>query len=196
MRSTEFQHHKKPATKMSLSKTLHFSSHFAISCGTVTVDLQASKVLVIYHRKTGEYLLPKGRKDINEALEATAIRETYEETGIRCKILPLSMPTLATTPAGFAVVEMSHHGGATEDHKDALITEPIAVSQRITAGTLKIIFWFAAQADSRMAIVEGTQQEGEDFDPVWVDVEIVGAMLSFDDDRQVARKVVEAAFGR
>ena len=39
---------------------------------------------------------------------------------------------------------------------------------------------------------EGTQQEGEDFETVWVPIEKVTEVLTFDDDRQVAAKVLAA----
>ncbi|KAM3520468.1 hypothetical protein MY4038_009417, partial [Beauveria bassiana] len=66
---------------MSTCRSLHFSDDFVISCGTVTVDIPESRVLLIRSRGTGEYYLPKGRKDIHESLEEAALRETWEETG-------------------------------------------------------------------------------------------------------------------
>lgn len=162
---------------MSALRPLHFSDEFVISCGTVPLDLHARKVLLILHGKKGEYLLPKGRKDVGEGLEATALRETYEETGFRCKLLPLSFPTLATNQVA---------GG--------LVTEPLAVTQRITQGKLKIILWYAAQADSTAKQVDGTQMEDEDLTSVWVDVPEVASTLTFEDDRAIASKVIELAF--
>jgi 8-oxo-dGTP pyrophosphatase MutT (NUDIX family) len=78
-----------------MNRSLHLYESFVISCGTVTLDIDRSKVLVIYLRKTGEYYLPKGRKDVGEQLEATAVRETYEETGyIILSYYPFSCPPL------------------------------------------------------------------------------------------------------
>lgn len=62
---------------MSTSKSLHLASDFTISCGTVAVDLQRSKILLVKWLKNGEIFLAKGRKDVGERLEDTAIRETY-----------------------------------------------------------------------------------------------------------------------
>ncbi len=171
---------------MSSNKSLHFSSAFAISCGTVSVDIKKSLVLLILYRKTGEYLLPKGRKDINEDLKQTATRETFEETGFPVEVLPLAIPTLATTPTQVGTIEASSSAGR------ALVTEPIAVTQRVTNGNLKIIFWYAAQVDSTLQQKKGTQQEGEGFDTVWIPTERVMETLSFDDDRQIAAMVVSA----
>ena len=76
--------------------------------------------------------------------------------------------------------------------RHALVTEPIAVSQRVMDENLKIIFWYAAQVDSTLQQKKGTQQEGEDFETVWIPTEKVTETLSFDDDRQIAAKVVSA----
>ncbi|KAI8675356.1 Nudix hydrolase domain-containing protein [Fusarium keratoplasticum] len=166
----------------STGKSLHFSNQFVISCGTVSLDVERSKVLLIRWRRTGEYSLPKGRKDIDEPLEETALRETFEETGIRVQLLPVSIDSLATLPSSVK----------TEDRPKAVI-EPIAVTQRTTRqGILKIIFWYVATADSTTVPEEGTQQENEDFDTIWADFDNVGSTLSFDDDRSIAEAAIAA----
>lgn len=155
-------------------RSLHFSSNFVISCGTVTLDIQAHKVLIILCRKTKEYLLPKGRKDINEDTPTTAIRETYEETGYKCELLPHAFLILA--PDAVA---------------GSLTTEAFVVSQRTTDGVLKIIFWYLAQGDSASAKEEGTQMVDEDYESLWVGENDVLGMLTFDDDRAIAAKAME-----
>ncbi|KAM0199140.1 hypothetical protein ACHAPA_001629 [Fusarium lateritium] len=164
------------------NKSLVFSDQFVISCGTVSMDKQNSKVLLIHWRKTGEYLLPKGRKDVGETLEKTALRETFEETGVKAQLLPANIASLATTAAG--------------SHRPEAITEPFAVSQRATNnGNLKIIFWYLAVADSTIPPEEGTQQENEDFDTIWTDFRDVGSVLSYEDDRQIAQRAIDIAEG-
>ncbi|RGP81098.1 nudix domain-containing [Fusarium longipes] len=163
---------------MSLDRSLFFSDQFAISCGTVTIDVPRSKVLLIYWRKTGEYLLPKGRKDVGESLEETALRETFEETGVKVQLLPVNIASLATTPQG--------------NDRPKTTTEPIAVSQRVTKGVLKVIFWYVAMADSTIAPEEGTQQDGEDFDTAWVKFDDVESTISWEDDRQIVSKAIAA----
>ncbi|KAJ9155529.1 hypothetical protein NKR23_g1959 [Pleurostoma richardsiae] len=81
------------------SMVCHRSELFTISCGTVTLDLAASKVLLIFNERLGIYQLPKGRKNIGEGLIDAAIRETYEETGYRVKPLHLVVQTRATMPS-------------------------------------------------------------------------------------------------
>jgi len=115
-------------------------------------------------------------------LEDAAIRETYEETGFQVALLPLPVATLAT----------SNTTGVSSGAEPTHVTEPIAVTQRVTDGRLKIIFWFAAQGDSTAVPEVGTQQPGEDSEPVWASWDSAIASLSFNDDRQVAREVVSA----
>lgn len=165
---------------MSHPRSLYFSSDFAISCGTVTIDPSARKVLLVFSRPTSEYFLPKGRKNIHETLEAAAVRETFEETGVRSALLPHRFPNLTPTgpaPAG---------GELPEGHT----TEPIAVQQRLSQGAWKFIFWFVGRADSTVPPVQGTQEVYEQFDTVWADAEKAAGMMARVDDAEVVRMVV------
>ncbi|KAF4453151.1 nudix domain-containing protein [Fusarium austroafricanum] len=165
-----------------INKSLHLSHEFVISCGTVTVDIKRSKVLLIRWRKTGEIMLPKGRKDRSERLEQTALRETFEETGIHAQLLPVGIDTLATPPP---LVDA-------EGRREAA-TEPIALSQRVDhQGILKVIFWYVAEADSTVTPVDGTQQQDEDFETIWEDFGNVTSTLSFPDDQRIAQAAIGA----
>ncbi|OAA64007.1 NUDIX hydrolase domain-like protein [Cordyceps fumosorosea ARSEF 2679] len=104
----------------SSNRSLHLSDGFAISCGTVAVDPHASKALLIRSRSTGEVYLPKGRKDVHEALPDAALRETWEETGVRAALLPVRIPVLKII---FWFVAMADAGaemgeGAQQDGED------------------------------------------------------------------------------
>ncbi|KAK8145237.1 hypothetical protein G3M48_004714 [Beauveria asiatica] len=170
---------------MSADRSLHFSDGFVISCGTVTVDIAESRVLLIRSRGTGEYYLPKGRKDIDESLEDAALRETWEETGVRAQLLPVRISTRATTSAAAAAA-------AAGADLASCVTEPLAVAQRVSDGVLKIIFWFVAAADSAAAPEEGMQQEGEDFEALWVGWDKVRSTLTFEDDWRIAEAGIKA----
>ncbi|KAM3416310.1 hypothetical protein BST61_g7916 [Cercospora zeina] len=160
-----------------MAKSLHLASHFVISCGTVTLDLGRAKVLLIRWRKTDEVILPKGRKNINESLQDAALRETWEETGHKAVLLPTSLPTLAT---GQHECMLSYQ-------------EPIAVSQRTNNDVLKIIFWFSAASDSTRCDHDRPIQEDEDYETIWASLSEYESLLTFEDDRRIARLVVEAA---
>ncbi|RGP64308.1 nudix domain-containing [Fusarium sporotrichioides] len=163
----------------SIGQTLHLSDQFVISCGTVTLDVERSKILLIRWRKTDEIFLPKGRKDVNESLEKTALRETFEETGVQAQLLPAAINTLATTPSS-------------QNCPSGLATEPIAVSQRMHNGILKIIFWYITSADSTITPVQGTQQPDEQFDTIWEDLSNIDSTISFLDDQRIVRAAIDA----
>lgn len=169
-------------------QTLHFSSEFAISCGTITIDPSAKKVLLIFNRTSKEHLLPKGRKNTSETLESAAVRETFEETGIRCELLPHAFPHLAPLSP-----EAEKQKG--EVRRQPLSTEPIAVQQRVSMGAWKLIFWFIANADSTIARVEGTQEAYELYDTVWADADAAPGMMSRQGDKEIVTKAIETVIG-
>jgi 8-oxo-dGTP pyrophosphatase MutT (NUDIX family) len=162
-----------------MSSSLHHASNFVISCGTVTLDLQQSKALLIRWQSPDggvELMLPKGRKNIGETLEDAALRETLEETGYEASLLPLPVPTLATSD------EISKNADLT--------TEPVSVTERYKGDVRKIIFWFAAQADSTLTPQRGVVQEGENFEAVWADFASVVDLVTHDTDRHVLIEVL------
>jgi 8-oxo-dGTP pyrophosphatase MutT (NUDIX family) len=58
---------------------------FVISAGCILFRRQQPQsplqVCILYHTISQEYLLPKGRRDLEERTTIAALRETYEETG-------------------------------------------------------------------------------------------------------------------
>ncbi|PGH36339.1 hypothetical protein GX50_00844 [[Emmonsia] crescens] len=156
--------------------SLHFSEEFVISCGTVSIDLAKDLVLVLYCRTRRQYHLPKGRKNVSESLEDAAIRETFEESGYKCRILPHNLVTIAPEYQ------------VSQAHK-----EPLAVQQRRGRGPHRIIFWYLAEADSTETPAVGTQEEWEDFEPHWLSLDKAAAKLAREDDQQVVARAVEAA---
>lgn len=170
-------------------RSLSFSDAFIVSCGTVTIDLAASKVLLIRSRGTGECYLPKGRKDIGESLQDAALRETWEETGVRAHLLPVPITTRATNPTATAAAAADGSAPVAA----SFVTEPLAMAQRVTDGVVKVIFWFVASADSTATRDNGTQQEDEDFDALWVGWDKVCSTLTFEDDSRIAEAALVAA---
>ncbi len=62
---------------------------YEISCGAVVFTCKNDEVLyVIVKSSEGYYGFPKGHMEDNETEEQTAIREIYEETGLKVKIIP------------------------------------------------------------------------------------------------------------
>lgn len=52
-----------------------------------TIDFENKKVLLMYNKKLNKWLQPGGHIEGKETPEETAIRETFEETGIKIKII-------------------------------------------------------------------------------------------------------------
>lgn len=152
---------------------LDFSDSFVLSSGTVSIDSSKGLVLLLYHRPKGEYLLPKGRKNVGETLQDAAVRETMEESGYKCHLLGHDLPIKAPYPI------TSRH------------TEPIAVQQRMSHGVRKIIFWYLAQVDSDCPIGQKLE-EGEDFEVRWVREEVAPSTMSFAEDRKIVEKALSA----
>ena len=119
-------------------------------------------------------MLPKGRKNVEETLEAATIRETTEESGFECRLFKHQLPTKAQQPT------------------DSLHTEPIAVQQRMNQGVRKIIFWYISEVDLGSPQMEDTQEGGEEFDVEWVRIEDAPSKCSFGDDRKIVEKALEA----
>lgn len=88
---------------------LDISDNVVLSSGTVAIDIPKGLVLLLYYRPKGEYILPKGRKNVGETLEAAAVRETMEESGFECRLFKHQLLTKA------------------QQLKDPQHTEPIAV---------------------------------------------------------------------
>ena len=52
-----------------------------------TIDFKNKKVLLMYNKKLNKWLQPGGHIEGKEIPEETAIRETFEETGVKVKIV-------------------------------------------------------------------------------------------------------------
>ncbi len=66
------------------------SGDFMLGAGMVIIQPATGKVVVCHDTKTKSYFLPKGRKDVNESLEDTAVREASEE--VRANYQSLQFP--------------------------------------------------------------------------------------------------------
>lgn len=157
-------------------KILDLGEDFVLGSGTVCIDPDKGLMLLLFYRAKNEYLLPKGRKDRGEDLEATATRETFEESGFPCQLTKHKLATNAPDTTG---------------DRD-LHREPIAVQQRMKDGARKIILWYVSQADSSGYWTAGTQEEGEDFETRWLPIQEALKTLSFLDDRKIAARAVDA----
>ena len=64
--------------------------HFCASA--FIIDPYTKKILLIKHKKNGRWTQPGGHMEGNETPEEAALREVYEETGLRVKLLGERFP--------------------------------------------------------------------------------------------------------
>ena len=106
---------------MPRNESVFLTGDFVISAGCVLFrrSPNASRTLQIclIHASRARWLLPKGRKDVGESIDVTAARETYEETGYVCELVPVHMPTRAPIPGDTRNIVTVREN----------ITEPIAI---------------------------------------------------------------------
>lgn len=111
------------------------------------------------------------------------MRETFEETGYACTLLPVRMPTRAPRSGINGVDAVA----VVED-----ITEPIAVIVReMGAQVIKIIWWYIARCAPGTERVLGTQTEWEAFDAHWVPADEAAAQLTFLSDGETVGRALE-----
>jgi ADP-ribose pyrophosphatase YjhB (NUDIX family) len=53
-----------------------------LGAGMVLIQENTHKIVVIYETQKQYWFFPRGRKDIGESLEHTALREAYEEVSV------------------------------------------------------------------------------------------------------------------
>ncbi|KAF8816963.1 hypothetical protein BYT27DRAFT_7205352 [Phlegmacium glaucopus] len=74
------------------------SQDFMLGAGMILIQENTHKIVVVYETQKKAWFFPRGRKDIGESLEQTALREAYEESGYHAEFMPLFSPHHAPTP--------------------------------------------------------------------------------------------------
>jgi len=164
--------------------TQYFASQFVISAGCIIFRKEAEvlEICILHDRNKDEWLLPKGRKDCGESTSQTATRESFEETGYPCELLPCRMPTRAPRPSVNAKDEVAVVDG---------ITEPIAITVRDQgARGIKLVYWYIARATGAEKVL-GTQTEWEAFDSHFFAADEAAEQLTFQGDRETVRQALK-----
>ncbi|KAF2447485.1 NUDIX domain-containing protein, partial [Karstenula rhodostoma CBS 690.94] len=162
------------------------SEKFVESCGAILFDLanlSDIKVCLIQHKASGEWLFAKGRRNQNESRKDAAIREVMEETGFRCRLLPLTMATRAT-PAD-AHADVPDKAQVCEN-----LAEPFMCQIRTLKGGkgTKIIWWFIAALEGDMG---RDKLPGEDnWLPTFEPWRSALNTLTFQNDRELLQKAL------
>ncbi|KEQ62667.1 uncharacterized protein M437DRAFT_48603 [Aureobasidium melanogenum CBS 110374] len=110
------------------------SNSLVIGAGVTIFHLATNRIVICRDTRSNVYFLPKGRKDASEETTTTAIREGFEESGYRCRLLPLPIDHLQPSPAG------------TSQEEQKWVIEPLATRLMPVARDYQyMLFWFAAE---------------------------------------------------
>jgi 8-oxo-dGTP pyrophosphatase MutT (NUDIX family) len=139
-----------PATQM------YTGDKFVESAGTILFKLSTQEVCVLRLLKHDEYIFPKGRRILGESRQVTATRETMEETGIPCRLLPVNLVSRVCP----AIEEEEHFPD--EPRFFEAVCEPITLQTRyIRQGRIKLIWWFVAAVNEDEPIAQGETDKFE-----------------------------------
>ncbi|KAH6894166.1 hypothetical protein B0T10DRAFT_241107 [Thelonectria olida] len=182
-----------PADFLKTQQRHYASEDFIISCGCVPVDPALRKIAILRETTDPEHeivSLPKGRKNIGEDLQTAALRETYEETGIRFLGLKLRTATRATPTPKHPSYKEGANPGVTRDVRNHEASS-VVMYPDISTGCFKMVFWYPAEGDSTQPPDENTRESWEMNTVVeWVDAHVAASRMSFDADRNVIEKVL------
>lgn len=160
---------------------LYTADKLVESAGTILFRLSTREVCVLHSLQHDEYVLPKGRRNLGESRQETAIRETTEETGVPCYLLPVDLVSRVCPTT------------ETEDVPDEprlfkSSREPIAMQQRqIGYGEIKLIWWFVAAVNEKEAL---RQHEKHKFEVEFHSYDEVLQKLTFEDDRELVKQAI------
>ncbi|KAL2882975.1 hypothetical protein SGCOL_001665 [Colletotrichum sp. CLE4] len=162
------------------------SEAFVESCGAILFDSSKdpARVCLLRYLATNEWLLAKGRRNCGESRQEAALREVLEETGLRCRLLPVDMATRAPEPDDDA--NAPDQAAARRG-----ITEPFMLTMRELDGgaRVKLIWWYVATLEEGAA-VETAGGETQ-FSASFFGLDEAVQKLTFEDDRGVLRKAIQ-----
>jgi 8-oxo-dGTP pyrophosphatase MutT (NUDIX family) len=169
------------------------SSNFSICAGSLTCKGSGDdrRVLVILNEKYTQDLwqLPKGRKNIGEnSLCATAVRETYEETGYTVQLLAKDISTRATMADG------SQGDGPIFI---AQTPEPVVLIHYNEPGpgldgppVTKVCFFYVATLGGDQVAAVNTQDPGESLTHYWLTCADAMKKLTFRAERMALKVAI------
>ena len=172
---------------------LYTSETYAEGAGTVLFRLATREVCVLRSRGRDERVLPRGRRRVGEAPGDAAVRETAEETGFSCRLLPVNMVSWALPPGGDPEPEQETEIETEIDepriHKG--VCEPIGLQLRREDDIVELVWWFVAAVNegeprSRRHEERERERPGVGF----LSYEDALATLTSADDRALVEKAI------
>lgn len=115
-----------------------------------------AKVLLLHHKKLQRWLPPGGHIEPNELPDEAAVREVYEEAGIRVELvgeraLPVADPRQLIIPRGVQV----EHIAPGHEHIDLIyFAKPLGSTQVRRSDESHAIGWFDRAATNSLGLTE------------------------------------------
>ena len=103
---------------------LEVSFEYEKSCGAIVFNKDTEKILLV-KMHNGNWGFPKGHIENNETREETAIREVYEETNVRIKIIPDFEREIKYIPNENTIKKVVLFAGVTQDEDVQIDTSEI-----------------------------------------------------------------------
>ena len=168
---------------------LYTSEAYAEGAGTVLFRLATREICVLRSRGRDERVLPRGRRRVGEPPADAAVRETAEETGFSCRLLPVNMSSWALPPGGEHEQEMETEMDGPRLHKG--VCEPIGLQLRREDDVVELVWWFVAAVNegeprSRRPEERERERPGVGF----LGYEDALATLTSADDRALVEKAI------
>ncbi|KAH6621110.1 hypothetical protein B0J18DRAFT_217528 [Chaetomium sp. MPI-SDFR-AT-0129] len=176
---------------------MYTADKFVESAGTVLLRLSTREVCILrtlLYRD--EYILPKGRRNLGESRQTTAIRETIEETGIPCRLLPVNLVSRVCPAIERFETEHDEHLQVPDEPRlfKGCACEPIALQTRhVGEGGIKLIWWFVAAVNEDEPVGRHEKHEKDKFEVEFHGYDTVLEKLTFKDDRELVKKAIELA---
>lgn len=102
--------------------------HFCAS--VFVIDKNTKKILLVKHKKFNKWVQPGGHIEENETPEEAALREVYEETGLKIKLLGERFPRESDFVRPFAI--QKNRGRNDDLHIDIVyLAEPVEYKELI-----------------------------------------------------------------
>jgi 8-oxo-dGTP pyrophosphatase MutT (NUDIX family) len=164
--------------------TIQYSSeNYVESAGAILFKLSTKQICLVHSHERNEWLLPKGRRNIGETRQQTAIREVQEESGLPCRLLPATLRSRCTPnveEVGFT---------ADEPRLFPHVIEPFYLTHRVLPepGGIKLIWWFIGSINEDAPRLRGEEM----FSAGLFGFEEAMATLTFASDREIVKKAIE-----
>jgi 8-oxo-dGTP pyrophosphatase MutT (NUDIX family) len=170
----------------------HPSTQFLESAGCIQfIPSTPPKVIVVHHaqrdaKEGGAYLLAKGRRNINESRAKCALRETMEETGLKCRLLKIRLHSRQCPQLAEGEVEE----GFTEDRVRIYdnVQEPFMLTERRLDTGLKLIWWYIAEVEEEQTY---PLKPEEGLNPMPMELDKAIEALKYECDREVLRAAIK-----